>query len=68
MTDNPKPNPQPMISAEKLRYNSLADAYARAMLALMKAERVLSALPPAYCRPTILSEVRDVIADTRGLP
>ena len=41
-------------------------AFLIVLSALLKAERILAALPPAYCRPTVLAEVRDAIVAALG--
>lgn len=41
-------------------------AFLLVLSALLKAERILSALPPAYCRPTVLAEVQDAIGVALG--
>lgn len=41
-------------------------AFLMVLSALLKAERILAALPPAYCRPTVLLEVQNAIEASLG--
>ena len=58
--------PSPDYTPDPAQSAQLPPAFLLVLSALLKAERVLAALPPAYCRPTVLLEVQDAIVAALG--
>ena len=56
----------PVYAPDATQPAQLPPAFLLVLSALLKAERILASLPPAYCRPTILAEVQDAIVAALG--